>query len=170
MLYKTHITSSACLAIPYLAATNQLTVITLGGVVLGAVLPDIDEPRSYIGLKIPIIPNIIKMIFGHRGITHSLLAVGCVFLLSFLMKNNFVFGIAIGYLLHIVGDTFSKSGVKWFNPFSNKSIRLPGGLGYKTGGAIEYIIFTLTSCILAYEVYNIYFLGTNLTRVLKGVL
>ena len=46
------------------------SIILLPLVVLGSVLPDIDEPRSFIGRKFPVISHIVSLSFTHRGFTH----------------------------------------------------------------------------------------------------
>ncbi|MDQ0149608.1 metal-dependent hydrolase [Eubacterium multiforme] len=156
MVYKTHLTTSLCIAIPILYFTNELSYITLAGVSLGAVLPDIDEDKSFIERRIPIIPTIINSIFGHRGITHSLLAVVCVFLIALITKKPFMFGLFIGYLLHIVEDNFSVSGIRWLLPFKKKQFKIPiSYLTYKTGELKEWLIFIVTSIILGFEIYHI---------------
>ena len=43
---------------------------------LGSLLPDIDEPQSLLGRKLGFIAWPIKLVFGHRGFTHSLAALG----------------------------------------------------------------------------------------------
>lgn len=167
MLYRSHLVTSACIAIPVLQVTNELNYLTLAGVCLGALLPDIDEPKSFIGEKIPIIPSIVKSILGHRGITHSLFAVGCVFFITFITRNPIVFGIFLGYFFHLVEDNFSVSGIKWLTPFSNKSYKIPiSFLIYKTGSLKEHLIFFIVSAILFLEVYHMNFY--NLTHMLRA--
>ena len=41
-----------------------------------ALLPDLDHPRSLLGRQLPWISGPLSRLFGHRGFTHSLLAVG----------------------------------------------------------------------------------------------
>ncbi len=40
-----------------------------------ALLPDLDHPRSLLGRQLPWISGPLSRLFGHRGFTHSLLAV-----------------------------------------------------------------------------------------------
>ncbi|MCP6617940.1 metal-dependent hydrolase, partial [Klebsiella pneumoniae] len=54
---------------------------SLGLAVLGALLPDIDHPKSWVGKRTRPVSNVIGWIFGHRGITHSALAVAACFVL-----------------------------------------------------------------------------------------
>ncbi|MDM0612973.1 metal-dependent hydrolase, partial [Clostridium perfringens] len=57
------------------------------------------------------------------------------------LKSKFILSISLGYFLHLLEDTFSKSGVNWFWPFSNKDIKIPVKLlTYKTGTVKEYVI------------------------------
>lgn len=168
MLYRSHLVTSACIAIPVLQATNELNYLTLAGVCLGALLPDIDEPKSFIGEKIPIIPSIVKSIFGHRGITHSLLAVGGVFFIALIMRKPIFFGMFLGYFLHLLEDNFSVSGIKWLTPFSNKSYKIPVSFfTYKTGGLKEHLIFFIVSVILFLEVYHMNFYNFNIKHMLR---
>ena len=48
-------------------------VSMLGMVALGAVFPDVDEPNSFIGKKLPIFSHAVSGLFGHRGFTHFLI-------------------------------------------------------------------------------------------------
>nr|WP_082044038.1 metal-dependent hydrolase [Aeromonas sp. L_1B5_3] len=40
-----------------------------------ALLPDLDHPKSLLGQQLPWISKPLSRLFGHRGFTHSLLAV-----------------------------------------------------------------------------------------------
>ncbi|MCL6571364.1 MAG: bifunctional acetaldehyde-CoA/alcohol dehydrogenase, partial [Bacillus sp. (in: Bacteria)] len=48
------------------------------GVVIGSLLPDIDEPKSYVGRRSFGMANKVKEAFGHRGMTHSLVVWGVI--------------------------------------------------------------------------------------------
>lgn len=154
MRYQTHVISSVAAAV----LCNQvgdlpLSIGILGGVAVGSLLPDIDEPGSYIGRRARGLSDVTKRVFGHRGFTHSLLAVLLVFIPAMLTANpNWIgieaswlnrvfypifFGLGLGYLFHILGDMFSKAGVPLFLPFSKIKIKV---YLYKTGGTREMII------------------------------
>ena len=50
--------------------------------VFGGLLPDIDHPKSWVGRRLRPVSDLVAGLFGHRGVTHSLLAVlGCGWLL-----------------------------------------------------------------------------------------
>ena len=52
---------------------------------LGAILPDIDCPKSKISNKIPVIPRILSLLSKHRGIFHSVPSCLITILLSSLI-------------------------------------------------------------------------------------
>src|SRR4051812_14632718 len=51
----------------------DLTGVALA--VFGALLPDIDHPQSWVGRRIRPVSTALAAALGHRGITHSALAV-----------------------------------------------------------------------------------------------
>lgn len=175
MLGKTHIAFALGLGALGAVGFSALTQTSLsakdlgvfyGAITLGALLPDIDEPNSTIGKKTIGISNVIKAIFGHRGLTHSLsflIIVGILLLLAsafgveFLkgiplvsgfvkdldeaVLEIFVFGVLLGCVFHLMGDMLTPSGVPLFLPFSTKSVHLtPAFLRFKTGGIWDYAI------------------------------
>lgn len=97
------------------------------GVALGSLLPDIDHPKSFLGTKIPLIPSIIYKSFGHRSITHSLLAlitlgiatVSYIHVQPYLLLGNF-----IGYISHLLGDMLTAQGIPLFWPLEKKRYRI----------------------------------------------
>ncbi|USK75913.1 metal-dependent hydrolase [Peribacillus frigoritolerans] len=141
MMYKTHLATSIALSSALVSTVSYpFTISFLAGVSLGSLLPDIDEPKSFIGRRSFGLAVIIKRKFGHRGITHSLsMWVGLLFFLLLLVPNPFTLGIALGYFFHILGDYFSVSGVPLFSPIDN--VRRKSPLTYKTSGKAETVIY-----------------------------
>lgn len=139
MTSKTHLSSSLALGlapivfVPGLIST-ELIPFYIFGISFGAIFPDIDEPQSYIGRRVPILPRIIKSIFGHRGITHQFLffLIPLIFIFAFekdiknISDNLFIFLVSscFGILFHQVWDMLSgskifKGGIKdYFYPFA----------------------------------------------------
>lgn len=117
-------------------------------ILLGSLLPDIDEPRSFIGRKLPFISRIVSLSFSHRGFTHFLLfplifiAIGIVFFHSII--SPCLFAIAYGIFLHQIGDMLTISGIPYyFFPLSKKkAILLPKPLRFRTGSLAEKAILT----------------------------
>ena len=121
----------------------------LGGALVGALLPDIDHPKSWLGRRLPLLSLPLSAIFGHRGITHSLLAVvGVVWALQqALTQWNAIHhghwhwvgvGVAVGYLSHLLGDFATHGGVPWLWPFK-KRFSLP--LTFRSGSWFERMLF-----------------------------
>lgn len=109
----------------------------------GSLLPDIDHPKSTFGRKVPFISIPISLIFGHRGITHSLIAVVAIIALLFVSLSAgkaISASIAAGYLSHLLLDWFTPSGVPLLYP-SMKRFSSP--VTVRTGSIGEFI-FTLT--------------------------
>ncbi|USK32549.1 metal-dependent hydrolase [Bacillus sp. F19] len=153
MMYKTHLASSIAagagiaqiLSIPF-------TIGFLGGLSLGSLLPDIDEPNSYIGRRSFGLSYLVKKKYGHRGMTHSLLAF-CFFLyLVVFFPTYFTMGLCLGYLFHIIGDFFSKTGVPLFYPFDISRKKSP--LTYKTSSFTETVILFISILTAAALILN----------------
>jgi inner membrane protein len=74
-------------------------------------LPDIDHPKSLLGQRLRWLSQPIARAFGHRGFTHSLLAVAAGLWLfqinlpkSSPIPPDVLQGLTLGYLSHIVAD------------------------------------------------------------------
>ena len=86
MTGKTHVAGGLLVGI----IATQIMDVHIGYALisgLGALLPDIDEPHSTIGRKIPG-SFLFKFLFGHRGFFHSLLAAGLFYLALFLVADH----------------------------------------------------------------------------------
>src|SRR5271157_6515069 len=81
---------------------------------IGALLPDIDHPASWVGRRLRVISRPLAAMLGHRGVTHSLLAVFvCLFLLRWQGFSRAVIGpLMIGYLSHLAADLLTSSGLR----------------------------------------------------------
>ncbi|MBW7984060.1 metal-dependent hydrolase [Enterobacillus tribolii] len=100
------------------ALTNGDWWHIIPGALLTCLLPDIDHPSSVLGQRLRWISAPIARAFGHRGFTHSLLAVfGGVFLLqcqlpaSWGIPPDVLHAMAIGYLSHLLADALTPAGV-----------------------------------------------------------
>ncbi|WP_130834900.1 metal-dependent hydrolase [[Erwinia] mediterraneensis] len=85
---------------------------------LTCLLPDIDHPKSVLGQRLKWLSVPIARAFGHRGFTHSLLAVAAgLWLLqinipaSWPIPADVLQGMTLGYLSHIVADMLTPAGV-----------------------------------------------------------
>ncbi|MDD2639629.1 MAG: metal-dependent hydrolase [Arcobacteraceae bacterium] len=140
---------------------------------MGVVFVDIDEPNSWIGKRLFFLSYPFKLInitakillwvvgiekkewhrfFEHRGLTHMLLFVFILYLVSYYlfrvnmtMTSYIVASFGFGVLTHQLGDVLTNTGIKnYFFPFFiGKNFKAP--ITFSTGGYIE-IIFN--SCLL----------------------
>jgi len=85
---------------------------------LTCLLPDIDHPKSLLGQRLCWLSHPIARAFGHRGFTHSLLAVAAglwLFQLNLPQSSpipaDVLQGLTLGYLSHIVADMLTPAGV-----------------------------------------------------------
>ncbi len=92
---------------------------------LTSLLPDIDHPQSVLGQRLRWIAIPIARTFGHRGFTHSLLALSSVILLfqsdlleRFLIPSDVLHGMIIGYCSHLLSDMLTPAGIPLLWPFS----------------------------------------------------
>ncbi|WP_146811437.1 metal-dependent hydrolase [Aneurinibacillus danicus] len=154
MKYSTHIATSLLFGYGIASLLSApLSAAYYGGVVLGSLLPDIDHPNSYIGRRSFGLANIIHDLCGHRGITHSLIMWILVFLPAlWFYPTLFMFGLTIGYLGHILGDSFSVSGVPLLYPLTKK--KFPAPITYRTGSFEEILIFIIACILLLWIMYS----------------
>ena len=163
------------------ASTNPINAVALiSGSAIGSLLVDIDHINSIAGRKLRIfsipmnllqrlfsflkLKNASKM-FGHRGITHSVL-LWVVFLVALLSQVNkidmtvtqnslivyFLFGIIVGAFSHLFLDSLTVSGIPVFLPFSFKRFRL---LRIRTGTKVEIIVNCFLWVLIAFSVKSI---------------
>ncbi|SIT72371.1 Membrane-bound metal-dependent hydrolase YbcI, DUF457 family [Ectothiorhodosinus mongolicus] len=95
-----------------------------------ALLPDLDHPKAFIARVTPL-PKQIRALFGkHRTVTHSLIAIVLVWLVTRLVPDGIGLAIFAGYLSHVFLDILTKSGVALFWP-SRATIYFPGNIDYR---------------------------------------
>lgn len=129
---------AAFTALSYIVATQPLqpvslatTLVALSGNFVGGLAPDLDQPTADLWHRFPagsVIGRLITpLLGGHRFISHSILG---IILFGFL--SNYLLNLAstvllvdmkvvwwcfmIGYVSHLVMDTFTKEGVPWLFP------------------------------------------------------
>ncbi|WP_317312399.1 metal-dependent hydrolase [Clostridium thermobutyricum] len=175
MIYRTHIATSSCVAIPLLLVTNEFNIVVFSSVIVGSILPDIDTPKSYISRHIPIIPVLINKKFQHRGIFHtpifaiSILIISIIFkflnlvgLINTNMPSLIFLGLSLGYFLHLCGDGLSVTGIRWLMPFKKRAYPISDKkkyiknfrfLKYKTNQSKEHIYFIISILLILLEIY-----------------
>jgi inner membrane protein len=129
----------------WIAAAPLLHVASLDPVhlcfaVAGSLLPDMDHPKSWVGRRSRPVSTLIASVLGHRGITHSALAVvGLVMLLTHAgFRGGVVSALAVGYLSHLAADMLTPQGLRLAWP-------LPWTWGLplcRTGSRMEPVVVT----------------------------
>jgi inner membrane protein len=129
---------------------HGLAPVPLGLAVCGALLPDIDHPQSWLGRRVPVISRPLSALIGHRGFTHSLLAVAlCLWVLHERgWHRAVVLPLIVGYLSHLAADLVTPAGLPLAWPLAaRQSLPL-----CRTGGFGEPLIVALLVGVLAYRV------------------
>lgn len=144
-----------------LPLTPALADANLGQSVLAALttslLPDLDHPKSVLGQRVRWISVPLSNLFGHRGFTHSLLAVAlCAWgmgtdAMTDLMPAAVKDALILGYLSHLLGDWLTPAGIPLLWPIQRR-FRLPGW-PLRSGGAMETGFCTLSLLIAGYWAY-----------------
>ena len=157
---------AAFTALGFIVVTNPLPKITLATALValaanmvGGIAPDVDQPTAPFWRNLPI-GSIFgkffgKLLGGHRFLSHSVLGIVIFGLLwrsilnvmhpSFPNLDIHIIWSAfmIGFVSHLVMDTFSKEGVPWLLPIPIK-FGVPPLHSFRitTGGLIEkFIVF-----------------------------
>ena len=117
MMAGSHVALGAAawmLAAPHFGQ-DSLHPAGLGLAVAGSLLPDIDHSKSWAGRRLRPLSTLIATIFGHRGVTHSLLAlVGCWVALRYgtAVPRGWAAPVVTGYLSHLLADLLTPSGLR----------------------------------------------------------
>lgn len=187
MMGRTH-DLAAFAALSYVVATQPPQPITLAtGITsllacfVGGLTPDIDQPTADLWRRLPA-GSVIGRIFhpflgGHRYISHSILGIVIFawfsnFLLSkiglvLLVDINIVWAaFMIGFISHLIMDTFTQEGVPWLFPipfrFGLPPLKM---LRIKTGGFVEKsVVFPGLLFLTGYIYYLHYGKFLNLLR------
>lgn len=155
MTGKTHLAFGVLVGTMHaLNTTTDLgqTAALIGTTALFSLFPDICHTRSIMGRKLFPISAIIRIFFGHRTLTHSLIFIGItvVMLLLLHIQWPYLVAAAMGMLSHIVLDMLTKQGVTLFFPIEKK-ISFP--ITFKTGGVFDLSLATTFSILTGYIIY-----------------
>ena len=102
-------------------------------------MPDIDTPKSKIGSKFGIISKVIKALFGHRGVVHTIWGMIVICGLFWLfISRNYGAALFLGFFSHLVIDGFTKKGINFLHPVSKA--KLSGFIETGTAGELIMLI------------------------------
>jgi inner membrane protein len=119
--------------------------------IFAALLPDIDHTKSILGKVFFPLARWINRKYGHRTITHTILALAIGTIITSILETNFgtdgnyskLFFLA--YLSHLIFDMMTVQGVPLFYPFSRNPCVLPANpeKRFRTGNLrTETMIFS----------------------------
>lgn len=132
----------------------SVTVVTLA--IISSLLPDICHAQSRIGKRFKFISIIIRLLFGHRTFTHSILFVSIIAALLYMIQtpNYYLITIICGLLSHVILDMLTPRGVKLLYPIPI-SIKFP--VQFKTGGLVDLSLATALTIGGFYTLFQSYF-------------
>ena len=137
-----------------------LDPVYLGLVTAGSLLPDIDHPRSWVGQRTRPVSTAIASVLGHRGITHSALAVIglSALLLHAGYQRGWVSALVVGYLSHLAADMLTPRGLRlawplkqtWAIPLCRTGSSAESGIVLTFAGVVAWWFFRHHVSGLAY--------------------
>ncbi|GAA6825801.1 metal-dependent hydrolase [Helicobacter pylori] len=164
MTGKTHASCGilvGALAIEYYKTDlfTSVTIVVLA--VIASLLPDICHTQSKIGRKIRIISFFIRLLFGHRTFTHSILFIVIIGLGLYVIQTPQYYFVTIitGLISHVILDMLTPKGVKLFYPIP-LTVKLP--ITFKTGGLVD---LSLASALIIGSLYTLF--KSNIDDLIK---
>ena len=104
------------------ALLPHASIAGLAAAGLGALLPDVDHPRSTLGRMLPG-SGLLYWTVGHRTVTHGLAALGLLWALTRGLPAPVHAGLVAGFVSHLMLDALS-GGVPLLWPVGSR-LRLP---------------------------------------------
>ncbi len=167
-------------ALTYIVAASPIIHMSLATALcaftanlIGGLTPDIDQPTADLWHKLPggtfYSRLFTPLMGGHRFISHSIIGIVLFgflahFILVLMSKSlltnmNIVWwAFMIGYISHLIMDSFTREGVPWLFPIPFK-FGLPPITAFriKTGGFLEkYVLFPGLILLTGYIIYRNY--------------
>lgn len=155
--------------VPEMTLATGITAIIAN--MIGGIAPDIDQPTAPFWRNLPIGRHVggtlTKFLGGHRFLSHSIIGVvlfglGWYFLLHVLQPSFphldmdiIWWAFMIGFVSHLVMDTFTREGVPWLLPIPIK-FGVPPVRAYRveTGEFVEkFVVFPLLIIFNGYLYY-----------------
>jgi inner membrane protein len=141
MMFKTHLAFGLLVGLfvsEYFDISQKVLFVTI--CTLAAILPDLDIPMSKIGGLLKPLSWLLNLLFGHRGLLHSIwFPLLIYFIFRAFDKELWAGAFFLGYMSHLVMDMLTIKGVYFFYPLNR--VRVNGFV--KTGGILEWIVFVL---------------------------
>lgn len=171
----THITFGMLLTLLifnlYNPQLSQQTInLYLIAAAVGSLLPDVDHPKAYVSRRHWMAhgaSHLLEAVAHHRGLTHSLLALVLLSGITIAGLNylhadvQLALPFALGYLSHLLIDSLNPTGVKWLQPFSQRTLKLDKKIWLiririTTGSITERLIGATIGLLFIYLYLNKY--------------
>ena len=169
MTAKSHINTTLAIGILplYLYGDNivymfDYVAIYIIGLVIGSLLPDVEESNSLVGRQFPILSDWLNKKIGHRTYTHNILFYLVIFVFAYyqsLTSSQFIYifliGFSLGSILHSLEDCLTNGGVSGaMRPLLNNFVILKEKYRFNTDSVFEnYIYYPIVSIILIAEIF-----------------
>ena len=137
MMFKTHLAFAFLISLLIFNYFNLNPILFVIFILIGSLTPDLDHGKSKISRKLWPISMIIKFIFKHRGLFHSLIFAAIISLIIKLLIGNYSIPFFIGFLSHLFTDALTKQGVNFLYPI--KFFKIKGFI--RTNSFLEKILF-----------------------------
>ncbi|MFH0701875.1 MAG: metal-dependent hydrolase [Candidatus Woesearchaeota archaeon] len=150
MLFHTHILLGllAFLLLHHYLPGNEYIVFVL--ILVGSILPDIDEHKSKAVQLSGFIGKIVSFFASHRGVFHSFLLPLVLFgILGFFWNFPYALALFVGYIVHLIADALTPMGIPVFYPFSSWKLRGP----IRVGTWMECFFFAVVVVLIVREVW-----------------
>ena len=170
----THLAFAGLLGVGAAGFDADITLGSGAALALGALLPDIDTSRSRVGRLAGPLSIRLERRFGHRTLTHSLLAlVGLAALTSplLLIHKSLWIALLAGYASHLLLDTANVSGVPLLWPLrlrfwlvGSRAWRVPYGSPMEHAWLATIVVVTLALAPFSLDGFTPWFhraLGTS---------
>lgn len=163
--------SAVALMYPLPEMTLATGITALIANMIGGIAPDIDQPTAPFWRNLPIGGHVggalTKLLGGHRFLSHSIVGVflfgfGWYYLLQILQPSFprldmdiLWWAFMIGFVSHLVMDTFTREGVPWLLPIPLK-FGIPPVRAYRveTGEFVEkFVVFPVLLIMNGYLYY-----------------
>ena len=154
MMWYTHVVFGLLFYLIAVLFGAPMSLVDIGMAAFGALMPDIDHPKSYISTKLPggtVMPRFVE----HRGATHTveaaLIITALVGGIAYWITDSYWPAVAffIGYISHLFADTLTVSGIKW-SRFSKFHPRGKIKTGTKGEGLVLILVTFATVMLFIY--------------------
>lgn len=132
--------------------------------IIGSLLPDIDHTKSWIGKSVFPIAKWLSRNYGHRTITHSLMFLIALYIISLFIDRNFFPDYSISTILlfsiisHLIFDMVTVAGIPLFFPFYKNPCVLPANpdMRIRSGNIRQEGIILFIFCFLSFFMMDLF--------------